>query len=100
MLREVALSIKARLRALDALGRYGAAQFLLLLPATTQEEARLLAEEVRQGAACASPAARRNVTVSIGLAQFRAGESIGQTMARADDALVQATSNGRNRVFA
>ena len=95
VLRDVALSIKERLRALDAVGRYGAAQFLLLLPATTQEEARLLAEEVRQGIALAL-----KVTVSIGLAQFRAGESIGQTMARADDALVQATSTGRNRVFA
>jgi diguanylate cyclase (GGDEF)-like protein len=95
VLRDVALSIKGRLRASDTVGRYGAAQFLLLLPATTQEEAQLLAEGVRQGIA-----PQLNVTVSIGLAQFRAGESIAQTIARADEALVQATSNGRNGVFA
>jgi diguanylate cyclase (GGDEF)-like protein len=105
VLHEVALCIKAQLRDLDAVGRYGAAQFLLLLPATTQEEARLLAEQVRQGVrqlrfAATAPAPELKVTVSIGLAQFRAGESIAQTMARADEALVQATSNGRNRVFA
>jgi diguanylate cyclase (GGDEF)-like protein len=103
VLREVALCIKAQLRELDAVGRYGAAQFLLLLPAATQEEARLLAEQVRQGVQqlrFAGIAPEPKPTVSIGLAQFRAGESIGQTMARADEALVQATSNGRNRVFA
>jgi diguanylate cyclase (GGDEF)-like protein len=103
VLRDVALCIKAQLRGLDAVGRYGAAQFLLLLPATTQEEARLLAEQVRQGVQqlrFAGIAPELKVTVSIGLAQFRAGESIGQTMARADEALVQATSNGRNRVLA
>ena len=105
VLHEVALCIKAQLRGRDAVGRYGAAQFLLLLPATTQEDACLLAEQIRHGVqqlrfAATATAPAPKVTVSIGLAQFRAGESIGQTMARADEALVQATSNGRNRVFA
>ena len=43
-------------------------------------------------------AARSRVTVSIGVAEFRMGESIGQTVARADEALYQAKSSGRNRV--
>ena len=103
VLRDVALCIEAQLREFDSVGRYGAAQFLLLLPAATQEEARLLAERVRLGVQqlrFAGSAPELTVTVSVGLAQFRAGESVGQTMARADDALAQATSNGRNRVLA
>lgn len=102
VLREVAQSIKAQLREADAVGRYGTAQFLLL-PATTQEQARLLTEALRQrvqqlhfGAA----APDMNVTVSIGLAQSRAGEPVAQTLARADEALLQARQHGRNRVVA
>jgi diguanylate cyclase (GGDEF)-like protein len=38
------------------------------------------------------------VTVSIGIAEFRINESIGQTVARADEALYLAKSSGRNRV--
>jgi diguanylate cyclase (GGDEF)-like protein len=102
VLREVAQCIKARLREHDTVGRYGAAQFLLLLPATAQEAALPFAEGLRQAVqglrfgAMPAPA----VTVSIGLAQFRPGESIDQTIARADEALVQATVGGRNRVAA
>lgn len=103
VLREVAQSIKAQLREADAVGRYGAAQFLLLLPATTQEQARLLADQLRQrvqqlrfGAA----APDMQLTVSIGLAQARAGEAVAQTLARADEALLQARQHGRNRVVA
>jgi diguanylate cyclase (GGDEF)-like protein len=38
------------------------------------------------------------VSVSIGVAQFRNGETIGQTVTRADEALYAAKSGGRNRV--
>jgi predicted signal transduction protein with EAL and GGDEF domain len=36
--------------------------------------------------------------VSTGIAQFKADESIDRTIARADEALYRAKSNGRNRV--
>jgi PleD family two-component response regulator len=38
------------------------------------------------------------LSVSTGVAQFRAAESISRTIARADEALYRAKSNGRNRV--
>jgi diguanylate cyclase (GGDEF)-like protein len=40
------------------------------------------------------------VTVSIGVAALRAGESIEQWLARADQALYEAKRNGRNRSMA
>lgn len=101
VLREVALCVKRHARELDAFGRYGAAQLLLILPHTTQEEAQLLADRVREDVSrlrFAGIAPELAVTVSIGAAQYRQGESIGQTMARADEALDQAASKGRELV--
>ena len=101
VLREFALCVQKHLRPADSLGRYGGAQFLLMLPKTTQDEARAFAEGVRQsvqqlGFAMIAPELR--ITVSVGVAEFRPGESIGQTMARTEEAMYQASSSGRNRV--
>ena len=103
VLREVALCVRRHLRDPDSFGRYGGAQLLLILPETTQEDAQLLAERVCQGVrqlrfAGISP--ELAVTVSIGVAQFRRGESIGQTLARADEALLQASASARKGVLA
>jgi diguanylate cyclase (GGDEF)-like protein len=103
VLREVALCVKAAMRDGDLFGRYGGAQLLVLLPRATQEEALLLAERVRHAVGqlrFTSIVPAPTVTVSAGVAAFRAGESIGQTMARADEALLQATSSAGNRVVA
>lgn len=101
VLREVASCAGRLLRATDSFGRYGAAQLLLILPETTQDQALALAESLRsavQGLRIAGIAPELAVTVSIGVAELRPGESIGQTVARADEALYQATSGARNRV--
>ena len=92
VLREAARCVQGHLRAPDAFGRYGAAQLLLILPNTAQEDARRLAECIREDVRrlrFAGVAPDLGVTLSIGVAQHRPGESIGQTMARADDALDQ-----------
>jgi diguanylate cyclase (GGDEF)-like protein len=101
VLHEVASCARRHLRGAGSSGRYGAAQLLLILPGTTQEEALRLAEGMRrcvQALRFAGIAAELNVTVSIGVAELRPGESIGQTLARADEALYQAASGARNRV--
>jgi diguanylate cyclase (GGDEF)-like protein len=105
VLHEVASCARRHLPDPDAFGRYGAAQLLLILPGTTQDAALLLAEQVRrcvQGLRFAANfthlAPELAVTVSIGVAELRPGETIGQTLARADEALYQATSGARNRV--
>ncbi|MEN3277298.1 MAG: hypothetical protein V7631_3088 [Massilia sp.] len=101
VLREFALCVQQRIRDTDSFGRYGGEEFLLMLPKTTQEEAQVFAERVRlrvQQLDFAGIAPELKVTVSIGVAEFREGESIGQTVARADEALYQAKSGGRNRV--
>jgi len=101
VLREFALAVQGQIRESDSFGRYGGEEFLLMLPQTSLDESVLLAERVRRSIERLNfpgIASDLVVTVSIGVAEFRAGESIAQTVARADQALYQAKLGGRNRV--
>ncbi|WP_036164641.1 diguanylate cyclase domain-containing protein [Massilia sp. 9096] len=101
VLRMFALTVQNQIRDTDAFGRYGGEEFLLMLPATSLEDAMAFAERVRQQIeklAFPDVGNELQVSVSIGVAQFRAGETIGQTITRADEALYVAKSVGRNRV--
>jgi diguanylate cyclase (GGDEF)-like protein len=102
VLREFALTVQRQIRESDSFGRYGGEEFLLMLPETTLEEAIVLSERVRlsiQNLAFPEISTELGVTVSIGVAEFRFGESIGQSIARADEALYVAKSSGRNRTI-
>jgi diguanylate cyclase (GGDEF)-like protein len=89
------------LRAIDFIGRYGGDEFLMVLTQTSLSGARECAERVRrQMELTDSPGlgGQGQVTVSIGVAQYRAGESLKDTLARADTALYRAKTAGRNSV--
>jgi diguanylate cyclase (GGDEF)-like protein len=101
VLRSFAITVQKQIRDGDAFGRYGGEEFLLMLPETSLEDAMLFAERVRMGIerlAFREVSSALKVSVSIGVAQFRPGETIGQTVTRADEALYTAKSSGRNRV--
>jgi diguanylate cyclase (GGDEF)-like protein len=100
VLREFAATVQRQIRESDSFGRYGGEEFLLMLPETSVDEARVLAERVRANIEKLgfTGLPQLAVTVSIGIAEFRINESIGQTVARADEALYLAKSSGRNRV--
>ncbi|HVR52119.1 MAG TPA: GGDEF domain-containing protein [Pseudorhodoferax sp.] len=88
------------LRTVDRLGRYGGEEFLVLLPETGMDEARRVAERMRQAVAqrAATPAVPA-CTVSIGVAGVQRGDaSLDAVLARADAALYEAKRLGRNRV--
>ena len=90
----------AALREIDVLGRWGGEEFLVLLPGTPLSEALMVAERLREAIARVAFAvpggAPFRVTVSIGVAQYQAGDS-GDTVAKhADVALYMAKGAGRN----
>ncbi len=110
VLRAFAERVREELRALDrigfvsenthALGRYGGEEFLLLLPETGADGARSCAERVRaavHGAPVEHTGGRVSITVSIGAAEYREGESVESLLARADAALYRAKEQGRDR---
>ncbi len=92
-------------RAGDLAARYGGEEFILLLPSTTPEDARKVAENVRmdilQMAPSSSVPDMRPVSVSIGVASSTAGAplSCDDVLKRADQALYAAKNAGRNRVM-
>jgi diguanylate cyclase len=89
------------LRAIDFMGRYGGEEFLLVLTQTGIEGARECAERVRRQTEAAGftlSGSERHMTVSIGVAEYRPGESTRETLERADAALYRAKAGGRNRI--
>lgn len=108
-LREVAATLKRRLRRPgDLIARFGGEEFIAVLAGTPLTTAASAAERVRKGVENlnrlhATSPTHAVVTVSIGVACLRPNAphaSPAQLIAAADEALYQAKSRGRNRVFA
>ncbi len=104
LLKTLSQLIAEKLRVSDILARYGGEEFTIILPETTLENARLVAEKIRLLIAEHPFAGRENqpdgkVTVSIGLASYPAmGKDAETLVKRADEALYQAKNTGRNKV--
>ena len=90
--------IRAGIRATDSLARWGGEEFVVLSPEVTVDEAMGLAERLRSAAGAYEYSFAGRVTVSIGVAQHRAGETPDELFARADEALYAAKEGGRDRV--
>lgn len=97
VLREVARLLTENTRTYDFVARYGGEEFAMILPDTTSDIARQVAERIRQVIAL-HPFPHRQITVSIGVAAWRAGMDPSQLIQEADLALYRAKQGGRNRV--
>ncbi len=103
VLRQVVENIRRHLRREDHFGRYGGDEFVLLLPETPAEGAKLLAERIRRaisGRKLELGNDSLTVTTSIGVATMDAASDADweQLAMRADAALYEAKRQGRNRV--
>jgi len=92
--------IQGSVRDEDIFGRWGGEEFILILPNTGFEGARLKAELLRERLVSFEYVIGRPlvVTASMGATSFKPNESFDQAFKRADVALLQAKSEGRNRV--
>lgn len=101
VLRTVADTIGGNLRSTDLLFRYGGEEFVALLSRTTGSDARRVGERVRRRVERLSHGELGvvpSVTISIGCAAMRGGDSAHGLLERADWALYQAKNAGRNQV--
>jgi diguanylate cyclase (GGDEF)-like protein len=100
VLRSVAITMFANIREGDKIGRYGGEEFLLVLPDTIDDAARIL-DRLRAIVAQLDwneVAAGMTVTISAGIATFTPDDSSDSILARADRALYAAKAGGRNRI--
>ncbi len=104
VIRAIAKILKDNVKGKDTAARYGGEEFVILLPETPLEGARSLAEKIRQMVEASrvkrtdSNETVARVTVSLGVACYRAGESASEFVERADRALYDSKNLGRNRV--
>ncbi|NEX18046.1 MAG: hypothetical protein C1943_15890 [Halochromatium sp.] len=97
VLVRIANEISAMLRAHDRLGRWGGEEFLILCSETTGEDARSLAERIRAQVEQLKLELVGQVTLSIGIASLTPSQTAESLLAKADQAMYQAKSQGRNR---
>jgi diguanylate cyclase (GGDEF)-like protein len=99
VLKKFVSLVSKRARRLDQLFRTGGEEFMLFLPDTPGSGALMLAEEIRVLISEADFIDGRPVTVSIGLSELEAGETVDDWLRHGDQALYSAKENGRNQVF-
>ena len=95
---ELASQLQSALRASDSLTRWGGEEFVVLCPNTTLSTASLLAGRLREKIAKVEFLKVGHLTVSIGVAECLREDTWEQWFQRADAALYQAKTNGRNQV--
>ena len=105
ILRELASRMKDSIGHLDLACRTGGEEFVIVVPNADVEEARAIAERLRNRmgtqpfSACAAMSNRIDITVSIGVAMIDGVEdSPEKLLKRADAALYRAKRAGRNQI--
>ncbi len=90
-------TIREQLRDSDTITRMGGEEFLIILPETPLEPAKLVANKIRS----ITEQIRFNgftLTISLGVCEIHENESFESAFKRCDEALYRAKNHGRNRV--
>jgi diguanylate cyclase (GGDEF)-like protein len=90
--------ISGRIRSVDILCRYGGEEFVVLLNQTGIGGGVKIAEELRELVAHSNVLPQGKITISIGVCEVMAADSLDQWFNMADSALYMAKRSGRNRV--
>ena len=100
ILKDISKLLKNNLRKTDIIGRWGGEEFLIILPFTSKDIAKKIAENLRVliEENNFSYKMNRKITISIGVTEFSKSKSVEDTLLLVDNLLYKAKENGRNRV--
>jgi diguanylate cyclase len=105
VLRLVAQTVRQTVKGQDIAARYGGEEFAVVLPRTALKPALTVADHIRYAVMGKNLMKRSTgaqlgrITISIGVAAMRAGDTAQSLIERADAGLYAAKRNGRNRVI-
>lgn len=102
VLKTVSKEIKNNLREEDRVGRWGGEEFLIILPGTSIDEGRIIAEKIRSSIENLAIKYNNNsipVTMTFGSAEYNITDSADKVIMLADNALYEGKSQGKNRVI-
>ncbi|WP_395345715.1 diguanylate cyclase [Ningiella sp. W23] len=103
VIQSLAMLIRKATRETDICGRYGGEEFVVLLPDTTAETAKIVGERIRKVSeryVVTHDETEINFTISAGIAEFNAVYNTPlQWLEAADQALYKAKEGGRNQVL-
>ncbi len=97
VLRKLAEIISVHIRTIDMFARWGGEEFVILVVETHLEDAKSFAEKLRRDIETTSFHSGI-LTCSFGVTEYRKTDDNSTIIKRADDALYEAKSNGRNLV--
>jgi diguanylate cyclase (GGDEF)-like protein len=98
ILIRIAEIIETRIRITDSLYRFGGEEFVIMPLELNLEQAESFANQLRELVEKQELVTEKKVTISMGAAQYQAGETSESWLKRADEALYRAKNSGRNRV--
>ncbi len=99
-LQSLAARVKAWLRPVDHIARFGGEEFVVLLPATPVAEAQQVLTRLQRRLSASlfmHDGQEVFVTFSAGVTAWRPGEALDAALARADEGLYEAKRSGKNR---
>jgi diguanylate cyclase len=105
VLRLVAMSMKQNIKGQDTAARYGGEEFAIVLPNTVLRSATTVADHIRKAVMTKELMKRSTgerlgrITVSVGVATLRNGDTVQSLIERTDACLYAAKRHGRNRVI-
>lgn len=104
VLQIVGATLHKGVKGSDFPARYGGEEFVVLLPATTLDNARIVAEQLRVQIMLKKPThpetgeVYSKITASMGVSQIKPEDTVETVVERADKALYLAKQSGRNNV--
>ncbi len=103
VLQLVATSLSQNLRPTDLVARFGGEEFVIVFPESDATAAARASERVREAISRLEPKMPDGrdlprVTISIGVAQMEAQQTVAELLKAADQAMYRAKQGGRNRV--
>lgn len=103
VLKEFASRVGRNIRGVDLAARYGGEEFVVMMPETPADWALMIGNRLREEIAnkpfdFSSTEGEIAITVSIGVATSKEGQTPAQLLEEADKALYEAKAAGRNRV--